>query len=261
MANRRHRSPAYPSLSLKDAIERARTFFAHEGKHEATIATTAAHWGYSPTSSSRLTTVAALKAYGLMEDRGEGDDRKVSLSPLGLRIVQDRRMLSPERDAAIRQAAVLPKAMADLWSKYGLELPSDDTLAHYLEVERGFNPNAVRDVIRIYKENIAFAGLGAESATENDGGDENEPADAVTEQSSGRNERSTADSPPPPVAAAVAISAPADEEIANIRVSRDCTIRLLATGPYSRKSIEALVAQLELGLKLGTYDDQPENDY
>jgi len=29
----------------------------------------------------------------------------------------------------------------------------------------------------------------------------------------------------------------------------------MATGPYSRKSIEALVAQLKLGLDLGTYDD------
>lgn len=44
-------------------------------------------------------------------------------------------------------------------------------------------------------------------------------------------------------------------EIANIRVSRDCAIRLLADGPYTKKSIEALVAQLNLGLELGTYDD------
>lgn len=46
-----------------------------------------------------------------------------------------------------------------------------------------------------------------------------------------------------------------NEEIANIRVSRSCAIRLLADGEYNKKSIEALVAQLQLGLELGIYDD------
>ena len=47
----------------------------------------------------------------------------------------------------------------------------------------------------------------------------------------------------------------ANIEIANIRVSKDCAIRLVADGPYNKRSIEALVKNLELQLSLGTYDE------
>lgn len=249
MESRRHRSPSYPAIPIKDAIDRAIVFFKKEGKHKATIATTAAHWGYSAASSGRLTTVAALKSYGLMEDSGEGAARKVYLTPLGLSIVQDERSVSPERDVAIRQAALLPKTMSDLWGKYGTDLPSNDTLSHYLKVERDFNPNAISDVIRIYKDNVVFAGL-------NDGLGA-DPDDGLG-SSNGEEEDGTPTERPLTTSTKMGVAARpslAGEEIANIRVSRDCTIRLLATGPYSRKSIEALVAQLKLGLELGTYDD------
>jgi len=244
---RRHRSPAYPGIDLKDAIDRARQFFLKEGKHKATIATAASHWGYSETGSSRLTTIAALKSYGLMVDSGEGSGRMVAISPLGLAIVQDERHVSPEREASIRAAALHPKTMADLWEKYGVDLPSDDTLAHYLKAERDFNPKSVGDVIRIYKDNAAFAGLG----------ESEQVADTEHQESESKEA-------PPEVAIKTKVFAQSisatGEEIANIRVARDCTIRLMATGPYSRKSIEALVAQLKLGLDLGTYDELNEGD-
>ena len=245
--SRRHRSPAYPGIDLEGAIDRARQFFLKEGKHKATLSTAASHWGYSDTSSTSLTTIAALKSYGLMVDSGEGSNRMVAISPLGLAIVQDERVISPERDASIRGAALQPKTMSDLWAKYGVDLPSDDTLAHYLKAERDFNPKSVGDVIRIYKDNATFARLGE---SEQVADTEHEEA----EQKEG----------PPQVAIKTRLftqsSSATGEEIANIRVARDCTIRLIATGPYSRKSIEALVAQLKLGLDLGTYDDLNEEE-
>lgn len=245
--SRRHRSPAYPGIDLKSAIDRARQFFQKEGKHKATIATAAGHWGYSETSSTRLTTIAALKSYGLMVDSGEGLDRMVAISPLGLAIVQDERQISTEREAKIREAALLPRTMADLWDKYGVDLPSDDTLAHYLKTERDFNPKSVGDVIQIYKDNVAFARLDESEHAVDTEHEESEPKETSAEVATKTKvftQSSTA----------------VGEEIANIRVARDCTIRLMATGPYSRKSIEALVAQLKLGLDLGTYDDLKVGD-
>jgi len=253
---RRHRSPSYPGINLKEAIERGRVFFSKEGKHKATISTAATHWGYSESSSTRLTTIAALKSYGLMVDSGEGVNRMVSLSPLGLAIIQDSRSVSPEREEHIRKAALQPKTMADLWAKYGTDLPSDDTLAHYLKVDREFNPNSVADVIRIYKENAEFAALGGienEDGNNDDGTGEETDNNGPTEQAIRARE---VGSPPPAITPPSPSSRKAtEEEIANIRVARDCTIRLLASGAYSKKSIEALVAQLKLGLDLGTYDD------
>lgn len=259
MESRRHRSPAYPSSNVKEAIDRTVLFFKKEGKHKATVTTAVGHWGYSPASSAGSAAIAAQKTYGLMEDSGEGTARKVNITPLGLAIVQDERVVSPERDAAIRQAVLLPKIMADLWTRYGTDLPSDDTLGHYLKVEREFNPNAVKDVIRIYKDNVAFAGLNRTA----DDVDESDEDPATEEPLSPPAATVPAGRPAASAATPASVqSLPFAGEIANIRVSRDCTIRLIATGDYSRKSIEALIAQLQLGLQLGTYDDPdtPKDD-
>ena len=49
-------------------------------------------------------------------------------------------------------------------------------------------------------------------------------------------------------------------EIAKFPVGKNCTISLVAEGPYEKKSIEALVAQLKLNLDLGVFDDEAETD-
>jgi hypothetical protein len=148
--------------------------------------------------------------------------------------------------------------MSDLWGRYGTDLPSNDTLSHYLKVERDFNPNAISDVIRIYKDNVVFAGLGTNDGV--DSGPDNDSASPPDDEHDANDtsaERTPITTTKAGAAARVMLTG---EEIANIRVARDCTIRLLATGPYSRKSIEALVAQLKLGLDLGTYDDLEATD-
>lgn len=42
-------------------------------------------------------------------------------------------------------------------------------------------------------------------------------------------------------------------EVGTYPVSADCKIKLIATGPYDKASIEALVQQLQLNLKLGVF--------
>ena len=91
----RHRSPAYPSINIDEAVERARVLYEKEGEHPALVRTAAAHWGYKPKSSGGLMVISALKAYGLLIDEGSGADRKVRLSDDGIAIVQDEREISP----------------------------------------------------------------------------------------------------------------------------------------------------------------------
>ena len=263
----KQRSPSYPGITLEAAIGRARTFFKAEGKHEALVSTAVGHWKYGPKSSGGLVTVSALKSYGLMEDKGNGADRKVYLTQLGLCIVQDERMVSPERDAAIRTAALSPQILADLWSKYGLDRPSDDTVSHYLKVEREYTPKAAVEIIKMYEAAITFAKLDSERAEPSEP-EENVDADANTDMDT--EELTSAASPgtEPTYRKSSALPQEAvgrpgkgkEEEIGNVRVSRTTTIRLVASGPYSRQSIEALVAQLKLGLELGAYDDLQEDD-
>lgn len=254
MAIKKQRSPSYPGVPLQDAIERAKQFHKKEGKHATLVPTALGHWGYSTKSSGGLITVAALKAYGLMDDKDSGPDRKVFLTPFGLNIVLDERTASPDRDKAIQEAALMPRIMADLWDKYGRELPSHDTLRHYLRAEREFNESAVNDVIKVYLANLEFAKLNKRASEEASDTEELSPSGEFH---------------PPPVHSPVApplaqgtprVGSPAapvghGEEIGNYRVSKNTTIRLVATGPYSRLSIEALVKQLQLGLDLGNFDE------
>ncbi len=153
----KHRSPAYPGLDLKAAIERARSFYHHEKRSSANVAVAVQHWGYSPSSSGGRQTLAALISYGLLEDKGSGDQRSVALTDLGLRILLDDRPDSIERADAIRRAALLPKIHSELFSKWPTELPSNPNLRHYLLIEKKFNENIVDDFISQLRTTADFA--------------------------------------------------------------------------------------------------------
>lgn len=242
MAKPRHRSPSYPSLTIDDAIERAHILYRLEGKHPALASTAVSHWGYKQKSSGGLKSISALKSYGLISDAGNSQDRTVRLTDNGLAIVQDERQVSPERDKLITEAAFKPKIFSEMWAKYGDSLPSLETVKHYLVVDKAYNPSAFGDIIRAYKAALSRR---TEEITEDKGDDYVETP----------VESATASTAPEMASRSYVFSGLDNQEIANIRVSRNCAIRLLADGQYDKKSIEALVAQLELGLKLGTYDD------
>ncbi|HUO82597.1 MAG TPA: hypothetical protein VM616_07055 [Gammaproteobacteria bacterium] len=146
----RVRSPAYPAITIDEAVDRARVLYKIEGKHPALVKTAVSHWGYKPKSSGGTKTVAALKAYGLLVDEGSGPDRKVWLSNDGLTIVRDEREVSPDRNHLIGRLALKPKILLEMWNTYGTELPSEDTVRHFLTAEREYNPSAVSDIIRVY---------------------------------------------------------------------------------------------------------------
>lgn len=152
-----HRSPSYPAIDLKAAIERARVFYQHEKRSAANVQVAAQHWGYSFSSSGGKQVLAALIAYGLMEDKGSGEQRQVALTDLAFRILLDERPDSAERDDAIRRAALLPRIHAELFSKWPDGLPSDPNLRHYLLIEKKFNENAVDDFIRKLRTTADFA--------------------------------------------------------------------------------------------------------
>lgn len=240
----RHRSPSYPSITIDDAVVRAKELYSKEGKHPTLTSTAVSHWGYKQKSSGGLKTVSTLKSYGLITDAGSGADRTIKLSDTGLAIARDERQDSSERDALIAEAALKPKIISDLWARYGESLPSLDTVKHYLVNDRDYNPNAFSDIIRTYKAAVSWR-------TKEISGDIDESfmeANAGTQAG-----RAVAQGIAHKVAPLLDTSE--NQEIANIRVSRSCTIRLLADGEYDKKSIEALVAHLELDLKMGTFDD------
>lgn len=160
-----HRSPSFPSIDLKTAIDRARTFYQHEKRSSASVSVASQHWGYSFSSSGGKQALAALIAYGLMEDKGSGEQRHVNLTDLAFRILLDERPESPERDEALRRAALMPKIHTELFGKWSEELPSNPNLRHYLLVEKKFNENSVDDFIRQLRATADFAKIYTPTST------------------------------------------------------------------------------------------------
>ena len=118
------------------------------------------HWGYKEESSTGFSCIAALKKFGLVDHEGMGESRQVRLSNLALTILLDNDPASAARRDALRNAALGPRIHAELWERYGAELPSDQSLRRFLVLERSFNEAAVDELLEEYRATMAFAGVG-----------------------------------------------------------------------------------------------------
>ncbi len=164
------RSPSFPFIGLREALDRARAFYEAEQRNAARAEVAAAHWGYSAKSSGGKQTIAALRSFGLLEG-----DSLVKLSGRGLRLVLDEREGSEERERLLQQAALMPPVHARLWERYGAELPSAQTLRLWLILDEGFNENSVDDFLGEYRETLEYAKLLPRTVLEEAGG-ERQPA-------------------------------------------------------------------------------------
>lgn len=158
--DKRHRSPAYPFISLPKAIERAQAFYDREKRHPAPVGSALKAWKFAEKSSGGQQTVAALKQYGLMVDDGSGANRRVKLTDRAFGILLDEVKDSPDRAKAIREAALSPKLFAEMAARWDGDLPSDDTIRTFLRRDKGFNDDVLSAVIRAFKETLAFANVG-----------------------------------------------------------------------------------------------------
>jgi hypothetical protein len=153
---RKERSPSFPFISLKKAVERIREMADAHRRNQARMVTVGATWGYAAKSSGLLQTVAALKAFGLIDDIG-GPDRKIQISDLGWRILHDARPGALE--TAIREAALKPRLIAEYVAQWVPERPSDAHCLSELQLDRGFNDVAAKLFLKVFDETISYANL------------------------------------------------------------------------------------------------------
>jgi len=154
---KKERSPNFPFISLRKAVERAEALYANHRKEAARLVSIGQSWGYAPKSSGLLQTVAALKQFGLVEDSGSGDDRKVLVSELARRMIVDQR--PGAREDAIKEAAQKPRLIREYIEKWVPDRPSDAHCISELELDRGFSADAARTFLRIFDETVAYAKL------------------------------------------------------------------------------------------------------
>ena len=162
----RHRSPAYPSLSLREAVQKAQEFYNNHGIHQVSVEAAARGWKFEGVSGMAGRAIAALKQFGLLSEEEQDGYRRVRLSDLGRKIVQ----LSsddPRRNEAISVAAKKPTIHRALLEEHPNGLPGDPVLKSYLEYERKFNRNVIEALIKEVRDTWDFAQI-EESGTMSD---------------------------------------------------------------------------------------------
>jgi hypothetical protein len=153
------RSPNYPGIDLKAAVEKLNSLFKAAKRHPVGVGIAITSMGYSPKSSSGMIAMGALRAFGLLEDVKDQKEPMVKLSITGLDIVADYPSNSEGWCTAVATAALNPKIHNDLWTRYGESLPVDDEIQRYLIREKGFIDSAAVQFIAEYKSTLAFAKL------------------------------------------------------------------------------------------------------
>lgn len=257
--HRKERSPSFPFISLGKAIDRAASMGTAHRKNPVRLVTLADTWGYAASSSGLQQTAAALKSFGLLEDSGRGEDRKLALSPLALRILYDSRPGAKEQ--AVREAAIRPRLFreyADLWLR---DMPSDSHRLSELELDRGFTPQAAKLFLRAFDETMSFAGLPDEDKVSSYSHENDEDADPVQDFPLTVSAQSPAAaarllqgleprSAPMPSAYAPRATLPLPEGVVALEIP---------TG-LSKRSYAALKAWVELMVQLAEAEERPESD-
>lgn len=156
-------------------------------------------WGYSAKSSGAFQTVGALKGYGLLDDEGSNEDRRVMLTERARRYFLDER--DDVRTNMLEGFALAPPLFRALWEADGWSkgVPADTVARSHLKLERGLNDQSARSLLSIFKENIQFAGLKAGDASDSGKDIEESPSRPMTASGSFWSRPAPdAPSPPPP---------------------------------------------------------------
>jgi hypothetical protein len=152
------RGPSYPYVGLEEAIGLAQKMYDYTKRAAAPVDSVITEaWKYSTTSSSGSKVLAALKAYGLVDDTAAaGGKPSLRLTPRAIRILLDDQD-TPERREEIRKAALSPKWYDYCWKTWGKEMPP--SMKSNLLIEHGFVDSTVESFLKDYRKTMAFAGL------------------------------------------------------------------------------------------------------
>jgi hypothetical protein len=147
------RSPNYPAVGLGEAVNLAQAVWGREKRSYAPDSVIVQAWGYAGMSGNARTKLAALRKYGLFEDGGNGDLR---LSSLAINILHHPTD-SPERLAALREAAMAPELFNELQATYGDS--SDESIRSYLMTRKGFSDTGADAAVKAFRDTQETARL------------------------------------------------------------------------------------------------------
>ena len=153
------RSPPNPERTLEWAIEDARKLYHLIGKEPVyeKDSRIAAAWKLGEKSSGWSGRSAALKQYGLLYQEIVAGEKRVVLTPLAFKIIRVKDEGTEINPALLQEAVMNVNIYPDLLKKCGDNLNPEEVERHLLD--QGFIPKRARQAMRIFIDNIKYAGL------------------------------------------------------------------------------------------------------
>lgn len=240
---KRDRSPQFPYIGLGKALERIQKIAEKAKRYEVRVTDIALDWSLSPKSSSTDRNVAALLAYGLVEETASGETRKIKITETGWRILQDTR--PGVRERLLAEAALKPPIIAEYARLWANGRPDDTHALSQLKFEGGFTDDGAAQFLRVFDETIRFTkGFQPDKTPDIEEGEEREET-AETEGVEPPAIKKGGGTPPPPASRKGTLMA-GERELTTGLLSKSASFRLIVNGQVGVKEIERLIAKLEL---------------
>lgn len=149
----RKRSPRAPTISLKEAVDRASKVYEKEGRHPANADIVAQHLGYkSADNGAAKQALASLGYYGLLERPSDGM-LAVTKSFEEFRFAPTEEL----RMEKLQKWLVTPSVFSELLEKFQGRLPSDASLKFEL-IQKGFNPATADECLAAFIGSVQYVG-------------------------------------------------------------------------------------------------------
>ena len=180
---KRDRSPAYPFISLKTAIERLVAFEAYFGRHPGPLAKVGVAWDMKAGSSQAGQTISAMKYFGLVEYQGSTEQRSAALSEDAKTFL--RAQQEQVKQDVLKRCALRPKAISKYWEKWGPDRPKDPIALDELVLQGSFTENAAKTFLQVYDDTIDYAKLVAGDkgrALDQDGNDDEDDPETIDDK-------------------------------------------------------------------------------
>lgn len=236
------RSPQYPVIGLSEAIDKIGMVYKMDVQNKIPKAVVAKHAGYNSLNGKSLGVLSALTKYGLLEGRGD----ETYVSDLALQIIAHPEG-SPERTAAIQEAATRPRLFSEINEKFKDGRVSTEALRAYLLTQK-FLPSAVETVIPSYYDTLLLVRgeIGEYNSSE--------------EEDGGKGGKGDSDQKPPPPPARKGHKLMEGERVLSDGIlSKTATYRVIVEGSIGVKEIERLIAKLEMDKEI-LADDTDEGE-
>lgn len=242
------RSPRYPIIGLREALEKAQAVYKADNRNKIPKELVAAHMGYSGLNGASLGIISAVSKYGLLE----GGRDAMWITPRAVDIFE-REKNDPDRSAALLAAAHEPELFRALDESFP-DKASDAALRSYLITKREFLPQSAERLVRAYRETREL--VDAECGVYNSPAEEDVPVQTAYEPTP----RSPAPPPPAPAAAAV-MPRSGERELVTGLLSKGASFRVVVSGTVGVKEIERLIRKLELDKEILADTSEDEDDF